>query len=202
MKLYYSPTSPYVRKVLVAAHELGLADRIEKLPSATHPVKRNRAIIAHNPLGQVPTFFTDDGLMLADSRVICEYLNDLVGGALFPASGPTRWRALVDQSVGDGVLGAALLARYETAVRPADKLWTEWREGQLDKVATSLAAIETAAAGFGDRVDIGTITFGCVLGYLDLRFPNLEWRDKHPATAAWFARFAIRPAMASSAHST
>lgn len=200
MKIYYSPTSPYVRKVLVVAHELGLADRIERLPSAAHPVNRDRAIIAHNPLGQVPTFFTDDGLMLADSRVICEYLNDLAGGALFPAPGPARWRALVDQSIGDGLLAAALLARYETAVRPAEKLWKDWLDGQLDKVATALAAIEAAAAGFADRLDIGAITFACGLGYLDLRFPDLNWRAGHPATAQWFQRFNARPSMAATAH--
>ena len=200
MKIYYSPTSPYVRKVLVAAHELGLADRIEKLPSAAHPINRDREIIAHNPLGQVPTFFTDEGVVLADSRVICEYLDGLAGGALFPASGPTRWRALVDQAVGDGAMAAALLARYETVVRPADKQSKEWLDGQLDKVATALAAIESTAASFGERVDIGTIAFGCVLGYLDLRFPDLKWRASHPATAAWFARFDDRPSMASTRH--
>lgn len=85
MKIYFSPTSPYVRKVLVVAHALGLADRIEKLPSAAHPVHRDRGIVAHNPLGQVPTFFTDEGVMLTDSRVICEYLDALGGGGLFPA---------------------------------------------------------------------------------------------------------------------
>ena len=73
-----------MRKCLVAAHELGLADRIEKLPSAAGPVARDQTIIASNPLGQVPTFFTDDGQVLYDSRVICEYLNVLGGGALFP----------------------------------------------------------------------------------------------------------------------
>ena len=151
MKVYYSPFSPYVRKVLVVAHELGLADRIEKLPSAAHPVKRDKEIIAHNPLGQVPTFFTDDGRMLADSRVICEYLNDLAGGALYPASGDARWRALVDQSLGDGIIVAALLSRYETAVRPPEKLWKDWLDGQFDKIATGLAALESAVTDFGDR---------------------------------------------------
>lgn len=200
MKIYYSPTSPYVRKVLATAHELGLADRIERLPSAAHPVNRDRAIIAHNPLGQVPTLFTDDGVMLADSRVICEYLNDLAGGGLFPPPGPARWRALVDQAIGDGILAAALLSRYETVARPGDKLWQDWLNGQLDKVATSLTAIEAAAPSFGDRFDIGTITFACALGYLDLRYPDLKWRDSHPATAAWFVRFDARPAMASTRH--
>ena len=200
MKVYYSPFSPYVRKVLVVAHELGLADRIEKLPSAAHPVKRDKEIIAHNPLGQVPTFFTDDGRMLADSRVICEYLNDLAGGALFPASGDARWRALVDQSLGDGIIVAALLSRYETAVRPPEKLWKDWLDGQFDKIATGLAALESAVTDFGDRVDIGTITYGCALGYLDLRFPDLKWRDRHAATTAWFAGFNVRPSMMYSAH--
>ncbi|MBV8663911.1 MAG: glutathione S-transferase [Hyphomicrobiales bacterium] len=200
MKLHYSPTSPFVRKVMVVAHELGLADRIEKLPSAAHPINRDRQIIAHNPLGQVPTLFTDEGAVLADSRVICEYLDGLAGGALFPASGPARWRALVDQAIGDGVMGAALLARYETVARPADKQSKEWLDGQLDKAATSLAAIESTAASFGERVDIGTIAFGVALGYLDLRFSDLKWRDSHPATAAWFARFSERPSMVATRH--
>jgi len=200
MKIYFSPYSPYVRKVLVTAHELGLADRIEKLPSSAHPVNRDREIISHNPLGQVPTLFTDDGTMLADSRVICEYLNDLAGGTLFPAPGPDRWRALVDQAIGDGMLAAALISRYETVARPADKQWTDWVDAQLDKITTSLAPLEAAVGSFGDRVDIGAITYACVLGYLDLRFPTFNWRAGHPAIADWFARFDARPAMAATRH--
>jgi glutathione S-transferase len=178
MKLFYSPTSPYVRKVLAVAHELGLAERIERLSSAAHPINRDRNIIAHNPLGQVPTLLLDDGTVLADSRVICEYLDDLAGGGLFPRSGPPRWRALVDQSTGDGVLAAALLARYESAARPTERQWRDWLEAQLDKAATSLAAIEAVASAFGERVDI----------------------DRHPATAVWFARFDERPAMLITRH--
>ncbi|SEE72490.1 Glutathione S-transferase [Rhizobiales bacterium GAS188] len=196
MKLFYSPTSPYVRKVLAVAHELGLAERIENLPSAAHPVNRDRTIIPHNPLGQVPTLILDDGTALADSRVICEYLDDLAGGSLFPRSGAARWRALVDQSIGDGILVAALLGRYESAVRPAERLWSDWLNGQLDKVTTSLARLEAVAGSFAGRVDIGTITSACALGYLDLRFPDLGWRSKHKATASWFEAFDQRPAMA------
>ena len=70
MKLYYSATSPFVRKCLVAAHELGLRDRIELVPANAHPVTRDRALVALNPLGQVPTLVTDDGAVLYDSRVI------------------------------------------------------------------------------------------------------------------------------------
>ncbi|MET4210954.1 glutathione S-transferase [Bradyrhizobium sp. LA2.1] len=199
MKIYYSPFSPYVRKVLVTAHELGLADRIEQLPSAAHPINRDQTIIAHNPLGQVPTMLLDDGTSLADSRVICEYLNDLAGGKMFPKSQAQRWRALGDQSTADGILAAALLSRYELAVRPPEKLWQPWLDGQLDKVETSISAIERAAPT-GERVDIGTISFACAFGYLDLRFPDFGWRSRHPKCAAWFASFDVRPSMQATRH--
>ncbi|OKO85494.1 glutathione S-transferase [Bradyrhizobium sp. NAS80.1] len=200
MKIYYSPFSPYVRKVLVAAHELGLAGRIEQLPSAAHPINRDQTIIAHNPLGQVPTMLLDDGTALADSRVICEYLDDLTGGKLFPKSQTQRWRALTDQSIADGILTAALLSRYELVVRPPEKLWQPWLDGQLDKVETSIAAIEKTAPMLGDRVDIGTISFACAFGYLDLRFPDFGWRSRHPQSAAWFASFETRPSMQATRH--
>lgn len=200
MKIYYSPFSPYVRKVLVAAHELGVASRIEQLPSAAHPVNRDQTIIAHNPLGQVPTMLLEDGTALADSRVICEYLDDLAGGTLFPKSRPQRWRALADQSLGDGILAAALLSRYEVAVRPPEKLWQPWLDGQLDKVETSIAAIERAVPTLGERIDIGTISFACAFGYLDLRFPDFGWRSRHPRSAAWFAGFDARPSMRVTRH--
>ncbi|KRC73214.1 glutathione S-transferase [Achromobacter sp. Root83] len=194
MKIFYSPASPFVRKCMVIAHELGLADRIEKLPSAAGPVARDLTIIPANPLGQVPTFITDDGQILFDSPVVCEYLNDLGGGPFFP-TGKTRWQVLTEQSMGDGMLGAALLARYETVLRPEALRWDGWVEGQLGKVRDGLALIEKNAAGLEGRLDIGTITIGCALGYLDFRFPSLDWRASHPATAAWYETFSQRPSM-------
>ncbi|MNK72817.1 putative GST-like protein YibF [compost metagenome] len=194
MKIFYSPASPFVRKCMVIAHELGLADRIEKLPSAAGPVARDQTIIPANPLGQVPTFITDDGQILFDSPVVCEYLNDLGGGPFFP-TGKTRWQVLTEQSMGDGMLGAALLARYETVLRPEALRWDGWVEGQLGKVRDGLALIEKNAAGLEGRLDIGTITIGCALGYLDFRFPSLDWRASHPATAAWYETFSQRPSM-------
>lgn len=195
MKLYHSPTSPFVRKVLVLAHELGIADRIELVPSNAHPVQRDRSIIEKNPLGKVPTLVTDDGLVLYDSRVICEYLNELAGGDLIPADGEERYRVLVEQSLADGMLDAAILARYETALRPEALRWGDWIAGQLDKVATGFLELEARASGFGDRVDLGTIAFGCVLGYLDFRFASLQWRDGRPNTAAWYEWFHGRDSM-------
>lgn len=118
MKLHFSPTSPYVRKCMVSAHELGVADRITLLPSKAHPVDRDATLVATNPLGKVPAFITDDGLVLYDSRVICEWLDSSFNGRLFPREGTARWHALVLQSLADGILDAALLARYEEAARP------------------------------------------------------------------------------------
>ena len=130
MKLFFSPTSPYVRKCLIAAHELGLVDRIQLLPSSAHPVQRDARIIASNPLGKVPTLITDQGQALYDSRVICEYLDQLAGGGkLFPAAGPARWSALTLQALGDGILDGALLARYEDAARPEPLRWSDLAYG-------------------------------------------------------------------------
>ena len=194
MKILFSPNSPYVRKCLVTAHELGLADRLQLLPSNAHPVQRDQQIIPHNPLGKVPTFFADDGMVLYDSRVICEYLNDLAHGALF-AAGPQRWEALTLQSLGDGILDAALLARYEDVARPEPLRWSEWRAGQLDKAETSLAHLDAHVQLLAGRVDIGTIAVGCALWYLDLRFADFAWRERHAAVANWYAAYSERPSM-------
>ena len=195
MKIYYSAASPFVRKVLVAAHELGLKDRLERVPANAHPVDRDRALVAVNPIGKVPTLVTDDGAVLYDSRVICEYLNDLADGDLIPDDPAMRWRVLTDQSLGDGIADAALLTRYETFARPEPLRWADWIAGQLDKVATGLAEIERRAPDLGERVDVGTIAIACALGYLDFRFSTLAWRDRHPNSAAWFEWFGGRESM-------
>jgi glutathione S-transferase len=195
MKLFYAAPSPYVRKCLVAAHELGLRERIELVPAAAHPVNRDRTVVAHNPLGKIPTLITDEGTVLYDSRVICEYLNATGNGKLIPQPGPARWSALVEQSLADGIMDAAVLARYETVLRPEPLRWNDWITGQLAKVASGLAEIEGRAAGFGDRVDLGTIAVGCALGYLDFRYATLAWREKRPNASSWFERFGARASM-------
>ncbi|GJD59990.1 glutathione S-transferase family protein [Methylobacterium frigidaeris] len=195
MKLFYAKASPFVRKVLVVAHELGLFERIELLSAAAHPINRDANIRAQNPLAQVPTLILDDGTMLADSRVICEYLDHLGQGGFFPAPGPARWTALTAQSTGDGLLDAALLCVYETRVRQETERSPAWVAGQREKIVDALAQIEAAAPAFGERVDIATITYGCGLGYLDLRLPDLGWRERAPAAAEWYARFGARPSM-------
>ena len=196
MKILFSPFSPYVRKCLVTAHELGLSDRITLLPSSANPVNRDPEIIPLNPLGKVPTFFADDGQVLYDSRVICEYLNDLAKGSLIPAAGSARWQTLTLQALGDGILDAALLARYEDSARPAERQWPQWRAAQLDKAETSLAHLDAHPGLLANRVDLGALAVGCALWYLDLRFADFDWRARHQPVADWYAAFSKRPSMA------
>src|SRR5258707_7369155 len=130
MKLRHTPRSPFVRKVLVLAHEHGLVDRIELVPTSLSPVQGNDTLALENPLMKVPSLVTDDGEVLFDSPVICEYLDDMAAGPkLFPAAGPARWAALRQQALGDGITDAVVLCAYET-VRPADKRWDGLAERQ------------------------------------------------------------------------
>lgn len=196
MKILFSPFSPYVRKCLVTAHELGLNDRVALLSSNAHPVNRDQEIIVINPLGKVPTFYTDDGQVLYDSRVICEYLNQLANGTLVPSDGTNRWQTLTLQALGDGMLDAALIARYEDVARPDPLKWPQWRSAQLDKCETSLAYLDAHPELLAGRVDLGSIAIGCALWYLDLRFADFEWRARHQPLVDWYNKFSQRPSMA------
>lgn len=199
MKLYYSPTSPYVRKVTVLAQETGLEAKIERLAASTTPVNQNPDVAKANPVAKVPTLVTDDGLHLFDSRVICEYLDTLHDKPkFFPASGKARWVALREQALGDGLLDAALLVRYEGFLRPEDKRWSDWADGQMKKVRGALAEIEKLAPTFGDRVDIGTVSIACALGYMDFRYADMGWRKDYPQAAAFADRIFARPSFKSS----
>ncbi len=199
MKLLHVPTSPFVRKVMVVARETGLADRIEIVFNAASPLARDPALTALNPLGKIPALVLDDGRVLYDSAVICEYLADLAGDRdIFPA-GPARWEALTLQALGDGLLDAAVGNRYETVMRPEALRWPDWSQAQMAKITGALDAIEQAVhTGLIAPTlhHIGLITLGCALGYLDFRYADLQWREGRPATAEWFAAFDARPAMA------
>lgn len=195
MQIFFSPFSPFVRKCLVVGHELGLDDKITLLPSNAHPVDRSQELIKINPLGKVPTFYTDDGRALYDSRVICEYLNTIGKGQLFPSDLDARWEALTLQALGDGILEACLLARYENVARPEAYRWSAWEAAQLDKVATSLDYLNNEISLLTGRLDIGSLTIACALWYLDLRFPDYGWRTRFTAVAEWAAEFTQRPSL-------
>lgn len=197
MKLRHSPTSPYVRKVMIMAIETGLSDRIELLPTKVLPTHPNAEVARENPLIKVPSLTTDDGLALYDSPVICEYLDTLhAGPKLFPPAGTARWIALRHQALGDGILDAAILIRYE-GLRPQECRWADWIDGQTRKIRGALASLELEleAGELRGPLTIGQISIGCALGYLDFRFQAEEWRTRHRRLAGWFEDFAQRKSM-------
>ncbi|HEY5720170.1 MAG TPA: glutathione S-transferase N-terminal domain-containing protein [Gammaproteobacteria bacterium] len=193
MLLRYSPTSPYVRKVTASAHELGLFERLELLPTNSWDPASD--LPESNPLGKVPTLVLEGGEILYDSPVICEYLDHLGGGRLFPAPGPARWAALRDQALGDGLLDAAVLLFIERARRPQEERSAWWQQLQLDTVNRALDTLEERAGSFAGLADIGQLTAAVALGYVDFRFAEMEWREGRPQLAAWYAEAAARPAL-------
>jgi glutathione S-transferase len=190
MKLHYSPTSPYVRKVMIVALESGQAGKLEK--ATVNLADPNAAYAKDNPLAKVPALVADDGLALFDSPVICEYLDAQHKGAkMFPPPGPARWKALRFQALADGLLDAALLRRYE-AQRPQNLQSQEWADKQKLKMTRALDTLEAEAADLEGPLTIGSITVGCALGYLDLRFAAERWRQGRPRLAAWYEKTAQR----------
>jgi glutathione S-transferase len=185
LALRYSATSPFVRKVLVAAMETGLADRIERIP--TLPWDPKTDLPKDNPLGKVPALKTPEG-WLYDSLVICEYLDSLHSGAkLFPPPGPARWQALRHHALADGAMDAAILRRLESQ-RPEGQRSQGWMDRQKAAVERALDALEADAKALVELSDIGAITIAVLLGYLDFRFAADDWRRGRPALAAWYAR--------------
>ena len=195
MKLHWSPKSPYVRKVMICAHELNLLPKLELVRSVAAMLKPNERLMQDNPLSKIPTLVLDNGFTLFDSVVICEYLNDLAGGPLFPREGQDKWQALRWHALGDGMLDAAILWRNERekdaalpALLAAFELKMQAALKQLDDEAQALA--ETPFS-------IGHIALGCALGYLDYRFESLAWRGIAPRLAQWFEELAARPSFKS-----
>ena len=194
MILRYSSTSPFVRKVTVAAAEMGLADRIAwKNTNAWDPADD---LPGDNPLGKVPALVLDNGETLYDSRVICEYLDSLRDGEkLFPADGERRWRTLKLEALADGIIEASVLRLIEEQRRPAEYRWPDWIARQQDKVERGLDVLEQSSERLEERLTIAHVTTACALGYLDFRFSAMTWREQRPNLAAWFEAFNERPSM-------
>ncbi len=197
LKLFHSPASPFVRKVLVCAYEKGISAEIEKLPSQAWPVKRDPEIVRQNPSGQVPTALTEDGAALYDSRVICAFVDTMSDDVpLVPSDLKGRFAAMTLEALADTVLGAALLCRYEKVLRPEEFYWDLWHDSQMEKVDSGLDDLEDRWMDtLNGPINIGTIATACALGYLDFRFSDKDWRNAHPKLAAWFGKFSARPSM-------
>ena len=196
LTLYHSPTSPYVRKVMVLAHEAGLFDQITLVENASGtPLDNGAAPILANPLGKVPTLTRSDGAALYDSRVICQYLDARAGAGLYP-EGARKWDALVLEATADGILDAALLMVYETRLRPEELHFAPFVEGQWTKIDRALDVIETRwIAYLAGPVCIGQIALGCALGYLDFRHAARDWRASRPQLTGWAAKIGARDSL-------
>lgn len=197
MKLLYSEASPYARKVLVHAHELGLVSQIELV--TTNPFQEE-AIRASNPLGKVPALIRDDGLSLFDSPVICDYLDSLSPDLkLIPAEGEARWTTLKLHAIAQGLTDAALNLRQNWMrgqAEGADDLPEDWYvERQRQAVFSAMDAVENDMSLLEGPLNLGQVAMACALSYWDFRFGDHPWRDARPRLDAWHAEFSARPSM-------
>jgi glutathione S-transferase len=183
MKLIGSDSSPYVRKVRIV-----MAEKKLDYQFVAEDVWAAETTIGHsNPLGKVPCLVMEGGEALFDSRVIVEYLDTLSPvGKLIPAMGRERAEVKTWEALADGVLDALLLARLENtwSGRQKTQRCQPWIDRQLAKVQASLKAM---SQGLGDKpfcagiyLSLADIAVGCALGYLDFRFPEIDWRSSHP----------------------
>lgn len=202
MKLFYSTASPYVRKVLVTGIEAGLDEEVERInPEESVWVgDGDPEVSAENPLGKIPTLITRDGSTLIDSTLICEYLASLSPEAgLLPSAGPERWRVLNLQALAQGVMDAIIFRAFDTLLRPEQFRWDDWAQRQTNKISRAMDRFEAMSATgkleSDGAVNLGTISLGCVLGYLVDRFNDAAWRDGHPNLSQWYDTFSQRESM-------
>lgn len=197
MKLHHNPASPFVRMVMVTAHELNIADQIEKIETGVFlPDRVNDGVAADNPLGKIPALVTDHGTALYDSRVICEYLCHHAGDKqLLPDEPVSRFRILTLQSLAVGLMDAGVSRRYETAVRPEEKRWPDWVARQHTRMEAGMDDLETNWANELGSVNAGSLAVAIVLAYFDFRYGDMGWRDNRPKLAAFYEDFAKRSSM-------
>jgi glutathione S-transferase len=200
MKLLYQTHSPYARKVLVMAHEAGIADRLDVVHHETSPTRRNETVYAANPLGKVPVLICDDGVALFDSIVICEYLDGLHDGPrLIPAEGRERFLALRLQAIAQGILDAGISVRWDVERRPAALRWQAMADGQTEKLMAAYDFVEREVDLEGPP-DIGKIALATALSWIDFRdLPGLN--QDHPRLSRWSHAFGQRPSMTATDYS-
>jgi len=196
MLLHWSPRSPYVRKVLITAHETGVADQIETVRTVVAASEPNVELMKENPQSRLPTLRLADGTVIYDSVVICEYFDSLHDGEkLFPTNWPERLVALRRHALGDGMLDTMLMWRAEVLRPPANQSIKHMQAWRLKtNVSVDMLEEETEALA-ASPFSIGHIGIGAALGYMDFRFPELAWRNGHPRLTKWYETFSARPSV-------
>ena len=194
MKLAYTPTSPYVRRVAVTVTELGLDDRVERITVDFRNDDSDYAAI--NPLMKVPSLILDDGRALIDSTAICEYLDTLHDGPrLFLPAGAERVRVMQLQVLVNGIQEAGTTSTGERVRRPEHLRWPDYLARQLGKIARGLDRLETMVDQLEGPLNYAHICTGVLCGWCDFRLADTGWRDGRPGLAAWYDEFAERPSM-------
>ena len=194
MKLIGALTSPYVRKVRIVMAEKKLDYQFE-----LEDVWANQAILKSNPLGKVPCLVLEGGEAVFDSRVIVDYLDTRSPvSRLIPDGNRERTEVRTWEALADGVLDAAILARLEQtwAGRSAEQRSQAWTDRQLGKVDAALVAMSTGLAEkawcSGNHLTLADIAVGCAVGYLDFRFPAIDWRERHANLARLYDKLSTR----------
>jgi glutathione S-transferase len=197
MKLIFSQSSPFVRKVRIAAIELGLIDKIEFVTATVVPGQPNDQYMHDvNPLKKIPALILDNGEVIIDSYVIVEYLDELAGGGkLIPTSGPARWKVKSDHHLLQGMLDSMLLCRYEKGVRPQGLQWQAWSDDHWNRAWQGMARFDKQADVLSRPLDIVQIGLVCVLGYADFRFADCGWRKAYPNLDAFHEKMLTRPSV-------
>ncbi len=193
LRLVGSLTSPYVRKVRIVMAEKRIDCQLE-LEDVWAPGTK---IQQFNPLGKVPCLIMEDGGAVFDSRVIVEYLDTMTPVArLIPTTGRERVEVRTWEALADGLLDAAIAVRLEQTQRPPEQQSQKWIDRQLDKIDAALAAMAHGLEGkpwcHNNAYSLADIAVGCALGYLDFRFPQIDWRGRHPALDKLYAKLAAR----------
>jgi glutathione S-transferase len=201
MRLYWSSRSPFVRKAMIAAHETGLASRIETVRVEVAVTKLNSDVMAHNPLNKIPTLVLEDGGVLYDSRVICEYFDSLnTGPKLFPPDPSERWISLRREAIGTGIMENGVAGIGERA-RPEALQSQPHLAAYRAKIHSALDYLDADASALSrDRFSIGHLSIGCALGYLDFRYADDDWRKGRAKLAEWHEGFAERASFKQTAH--
>lgn len=194
MKLLYQTHSPFARKALVFAHEVGIGDRIEVVHQETSPTRPNEAVSAENPLGKVPVLIRPGLPAIFDSDVICGYFDSLHGGRkMIPDGGESRWRALRVQALAQGLAETGIALRWETVRRPEGLRYAPLRDGYADKLVRAYDWLEQELDVIGP-VDVGHVALATCLSWLEFRdLPG--FRGRCPKVSAWLDEFQARPSM-------
>jgi len=192
MKLYWSATSPFARKVMITAHELGIANRVELIPTVTADEPAH--LLEVNPSGKLPVLLTKDGA-IPNSPLICEYLiTKFGGGDILAATGPARWKLLAFSARADAMVDAAILVRMEK-MRTEQLQSAAWITKQMGKLHRSLDHFESEAAGLTENFDAGQIALAAAIGWLTLRFTDHNILTTRLALGEWFARVSMIASM-------